>query len=89
MGAESSSDAQRAISVRVRLSAQAKAHPEHKHEGNSAGHHGEVCLDLLVWMHVEPRYVGCGCCGVHDLSLTSAPAGLHVVSLDYSLPKSE
>ena len=89
MGAESSSDTQRAISVRVRLSAQAKAHPEHKHEGNSAGHHGEVCLDLVVWMHVEPRYVGCGCCGVHDLSLTSAPAGLHVVSLDYSLPKSE
>ena len=86
MGAESSSDAQRTISVRVRLSTQAKAHPEHKHKGDSASHDGEVLLDLLVRVHVEPRDIRCGCCGVHDLSLTSALAGLQVVGLDCSRP---
>ena len=46
MGAESSSDTQRAISMRVRLSAQTKEHAEHNHESDSTGHDGEVCLDL-------------------------------------------
>ena len=70
MWAESSSDTQRAISVRVNLGAQTEAHAEHNHEGNSTGHDGEVCLDLLVWVHVEPKYVWCGRCGAHDLSLS-------------------
>ena len=86
MGAESSSDAQRTISVRVNLGAQTEKHAEHNHKGNSTSHNGEVCLDLLVWMHLEPWDIGCGCCGVHDLSLTSAMAGLQVVGLDCSRP---
>ena len=86
MWAESSSDTQRAVSVGVNLGAQTEEHAEHNHERDSTSHDGEVCLDLLVWVHVEPWDIRGGCCG-HDLSLTSAPAGLQAVSLDYSPPR--
>ena len=69
MGAESSSDTQRTISVRVDLGAQTEEPAEHNHEGDSTSNDGEVCLDLCVRVHLEPRYVWCGCRGVHDLSL--------------------